>query len=41
METSDRDENPRWGEEEEDDAVEICTNEGIRVFLPLPSVLYL
>jgi hypothetical protein len=26
--------NPRWGEEEEDDAAEIGTNEGIRVFYP-------
>jgi hypothetical protein len=26
--------NPRWGEEEEDDAAEKGTNEGIRVFYP-------
>jgi hypothetical protein len=34
METSDERENPRWDEEEEDDAAEKGTNEGIRVFYP-------
>jgi hypothetical protein len=29
-----RTKNPRWGEEEEDDAAEKGTNEGIRVFYP-------
>jgi hypothetical protein len=32
--------NPRWDEEEEDDAAEKDTNEGIR-FLPWPNMLYL
>jgi hypothetical protein len=33
--------NPRWGEEEEDDAAEKDTNEGIRVFTLAKRALFI
>jgi hypothetical protein len=41
METSDVKKNPRWDEEEEDDAAEKGTNEGIRVFTLAKRALFI